>query len=457
MLICGNPTRKTQNIISRASIPSLKRELTIAAPIVAAFVFGVIRVFTLVQLYAVNVISKDGWMYEDATLFQQHSWLEIFRWQHGPHRLGLGAIFQKLTGPLVGWNSRYESFSIAGILCLAAICAIVLKRRLTGRLESTDVIIPLLFLTPVQWQVLVDLVHPSIGPLPVFLCLLYCLASIADRPVTRYMGIAVLNFVLIYTGFGLVIGLITPILLGAAFWKCRNKWALAGLVISLLSFASFCLDYRFNSGVGCFSPTPTNPVYYCVFAAFMLSTFIGIQPVSHLAPAIIVGMALLFVFVIACLRCCQRAARLTSNIHVVASILLVYSLLFCFATSYGRMCLGLSAAQGSRYMSYLTLGFFGLYLASRAMTDRFARVLSTTVVLGLTLLTLTGLRTSDRQTMSALRDSRKRWVSCYLTNHDVQRCDREAGLPICWEPEPPDLTSKLDFLERHKLNLFGQK
>src|ERR1051326_4374068 len=94
------------------------------AALVAVFAAPAIRLFTLISRYAVNVFFMDQWDFNEATLFQKHSLWEMFSWQHGPHRQGLGAILAYLLEPLFQWNTRSESFLVGGIIVLAAISAL---------------------------------------------------------------------------------------------------------------------------------------------------------------------------------------------------------------------------------------------------------------------------------------------------------------------------------------------
>jgi glycerol-3-phosphate acyltransferase PlsY len=48
--------------------------------------------------------------------------------------------------------------------------------------------------------------------------------------------------------------------------------------------------------------------------------------------------------------------------YAVSATLVAYALLFSANAAIGRICLGLGSAQSSRYMNYVTLGVFGLYL-----------------------------------------------------------------------------------------------
>jgi hypothetical protein len=434
-------------------VVSARRRVVFSA-VGAAFVLAALRLLHLVDLYAVNVLFKDQWKFDEATLFQRHSLLDVFRWQHGPHRLGVGAVLQLWLEPGIRWNSRYEAFGIATILCLAAALALFLKKRLLGRLAYTDVIIPVVFLTPVQYQVLVDSGNPSHGPLPVILCILYGLAFTIQLKPAKYAGLITLNFLLIYTGFGMFIGFLTPIILILDYRHSKSKLVLVSLFVSLISLASFFIGYKFNPAADCFSPKLSNPFHYLLFVGFMFSTFIGIQPTNNLVAALVVGAVLFFTFICACAIYWAKASRNVDPANLVIVAMLSYSLLFCFGTAYGRVCLGLAAAQGSRYMSYLTLGFFGLYLASLGVTNKIKRRIYIAAVSVMTLMTSIPQESRTRE-MAKLSRGRKLWVQCYMDTRNLENCDTLAGFPIFWTPEPAELKSKLDFLERNHLNLFS--
>lgn len=130
-----------------------------------------VRFFHLISQYAVNVLFWDPWDFDDATLFQQHSIWEMFRWQHGWHRQGLGALLQKLIEPRIHWNGRYEAFFLGAVIVAVAVLALLLKMRLYGAIGCSDVIIPLLFLTPLQYEALVWSPNPSQCSLPLLLAI----------------------------------------------------------------------------------------------------------------------------------------------------------------------------------------------------------------------------------------------------------------------------------------------
>ena len=203
-----------------------------------AFLFLAVRLFRQVSRYAVNIFYSDQWDFNDATLFQKHSLWEMFRWQHGPHRQGVGALLSKLVEPHFQWNSRVEAFLATGIVVIAALCALYLKTRLWGPLSFSDIAIPLIFFTPAQYENLWVTPNFSHGPLPLLLAVLYGLALTCERAVTRYGLALIVNFLAIYTGFGLFLGVITPVWLLLDYFLRRRAGQPSNYVLIALAVSS---------------------------------------------------------------------------------------------------------------------------------------------------------------------------------------------------------------------------
>ena len=67
---------------------------------------------------------------------------------------------------------RAESWAAVVILTLAALSAVVLARRLRGRLRWTDAVFPLLLMAPVNWETMLLTPNISHGILPQLLTIL---------------------------------------------------------------------------------------------------------------------------------------------------------------------------------------------------------------------------------------------------------------------------------------------
>ena len=423
-------------------------------PIIATFLFAATRLFRMVDGFSVNILIGDQWAFNDATIFQQHSWLEIFRWQYGPHRLGVGAVLAKLIEPSLRWNSRYEAFGVWGVLCLACLAALGIKRRLLGGFTLADCVIPLLFLTPVQYEVFFGN-SPSHGPLPLLLLMLYCLAWTIEGRNQRYAAVLVLNLALIYTGFGLFVGFITPALLALEIYRDRRASSIIGFIVACGSLASFFIGYHYDTAVRC-AVRFENPAHYFLFVSFMLARFMQIYVSRTLVPAILAGGILAIAFLLTTLVCCFRLLRERSQCTLIVATLLSYCAIFAFVTAYGRTCLGLAAAQGSRYATYMIPGFFGLYLAALTIKVKLERRIFVSLAIALAL--LSSLRT-DSVTRSFLEQNSPRWQQwkqCYFVSHDISSCDAATRIHIWIDPEPTGLLkSRLDYLEQHRLNLYA--
>src|SRR5215813_12566027 len=186
--------------------------------VLAAFAALSARLFTLISRYAVNVFFMDQWDFNEATLFEKHSLWEMFRWQHGPHRQGLGAVLTYWIEPHFRWSSRADAFLAGAIVVLAAAVALYLKYRFFGELRVSDVCIPLIFLTPLQYEAVLITANLTQGPLPLLLLLAYAGAWTISSENLRYALILILNFLAIHTGYCFFLGLITPLALGLDYY-----------------------------------------------------------------------------------------------------------------------------------------------------------------------------------------------------------------------------------------------
>jgi len=210
-------------------------------PLLVAVVFAALafRLFRLTSQYAVNIFFWDQWDFNDAALFEHRSLWQIFRFQHGPHRQGLGGILAALVDPWFRWDSRTEAFLATALVAIAALGMLYLKYRLFGAISWTDAAIPMIAFTPAAWEALWTTVNFAHGTLPVLLIVLYCIVWTWRNERTKYALITLLNFVTLYTGFGLFIGLLTPVLLFARYRENRKSYILTCLVVSIACLASF--------------------------------------------------------------------------------------------------------------------------------------------------------------------------------------------------------------------------
>ena len=429
--------------------------------VVAAFAALSARLLALISQYAVNVFFMDQWEFNEATLFQQHSLWEMFRWQHGPHRQGLGAVLSYLIEPHFQWNSRTESFLVGFIVILAAAGALWLKQRLFGSLNFFDVCIPLILLTPLQYETLFITANLAHGPLPLLLVILFCLVwTIPNAPLR--LGLALLiNFVAIHTGFGFFLGLITPAALLADYWLRLRQMPkgrilfLISLFLSLVSFASFFVNYRFETSVDCAPNLFHSPSTYAQFLWLMYANTFGAKGPSLLAFAVgavlLAGVLAGLFMSVAMLRPPEERDRL---VYFIAGILLAFCLVFSANAAYGRSCLGIQVAQVSRYVTYMECGLLGLYFFLLTLpAPKLRRTLLLVFAAGLA--GTIPIRWQDRAVMNFIRSAKSNWKTCYIQFEDIRGCNHAVGYGV-YPNTDRDLKGKLEILKQNKLNLYAR-
>lgn len=431
------------------------------------------RLLRLTSRYAVNIFFGDQWDFNDATLFQQHSWWQAFRWQDGPERQGLGAALEKLAGPWMRWNSRWDSFFICSVVLLALLAALALRHRLLGSFRYPDVIIPLVFLSPVSFEGIfggagANLAH---GSLPLLLAVCYGLAWTVRRQSWRYVLVLLVNFLMIYTGFALFMGMITPLALLADWWlraseraPFRTGYTVAAILVALLCLASFFWNYKLTTTSSCSLFPLRSPGQYFDFIALMFANFLGFSQVG--TAAIVAGGAVVCLLLLA-LAMGMKEVLLRSpraGLPRFTGIMLMgYCLLFCANAALGRTCLGLPSAFSSRYMMYLMTGLLGLYLFALADHRPALRNGGTLVLLAIGLLASVSVHRRDRNLMRDFYLVKHTWKECYLKIADIPRCDemtrRALNSPfpatVYKNPAGTHLQQKLEFLRSRRLNLYA--
>jgi hypothetical protein len=411
----------------------------------------------VVWKYAVNLFFYDEWG-TYSSLFAPQPWWRVFVAQHGPHRQGLGVVIVTKVLYVAHWDSRLQAFIIATAILLAMILATYLKVRTFGPISVWDIAIPVMFLGLGQWEVLLGATGASPEAFPLLLIIAYCFAWVQGRGVLRNVTVLVINFLLIFTGFGIFIVGVTLLLFGLEAYhgarthdRGRTKTALLSLAIATASLASFYYDYRFDPSVECYHFPYHDPAAYPVFMGLMFANFLAVKQgvilASILGVGVIVVVSGLLVLHIRALwndSCAERAS-------VLIVILLGFSLTFSAATAVGRVCLGPEGARASRYLTLLIPAFLGIYFSILTIRSDRKRVVLAGIFILLLLPSCVHRYHKEIENFSALK---RNWKQCYLAHEDIQFCDAETKWQLFPCPECIHMKEKLEFLKRNRLNLY---
>ncbi len=436
------------------------RRFPVSPPVVVTVAIAALGClfFHFIWKYSVNVIFWDQWVYLDSFFHHSAGLKELFFKQWGPHREGLGLLPDMILYPLTRWNTRAESRLIGASIFLALMVALLVKRKLFGPIAYSDVAIPLMFLNMTQWEVMVGTPNPAHSAFPLLMILLYCLTLLVPGKTLRYASLLVLNFFLIYTGFGIFMGIIT---LGVFALECYWHWRglrtgslvlpSVALLIAGASLASFFVHYTFWPAVDCFV-FPYHPITsYLWFMAMMLWGFVGYP---HWITLGTVTGTLMLVAALAALGVELRSLVVSDRLrdrHIVVAVLLGFSLLFVADAAVGRVCLGREAAASSRYVTLLIPAFLAAYFCLLP----FASLRAGKVALGLFVIMLIPSAILVRGSARRETNGKRAWVACYLQTENIAYCDNAANFKVDPYPEYNHLKEKLDYLKQRQLNLFA--
>ena len=425
----------------------------------------ILYVGNFIDKYAVNILYWDQWDYLTLMFTDGSRWQalwDLFLYQHGPHRMGVGSVVILVLAELTGWNTRADAFAVFAFIIAAMVSGVILKRVLFRRWHWSDFVIPMIFLGLEQYEVFIAVPNESLASIPIFLVIFLCLCWNIPSRGLRTALILVINAMLTFTGFGI---LASPIIIGLLVWEAfqnyRNRdTAFRGSAlaagVAILSTAAFFIQYHFDPAVSCFSLSARNIVRTPLFMGLFYSRYFGLAYVAPTAIfALVAGLFLLLVIAAVFINHLVRLLKsnpATPALDRVIVILLGYSLIFGLSAALGRVCLGLPASQAGRYVPFTFPAFLGLYLhvlsIPRVKPARWILILF--VAAQFFTLHPAGYYNAAIQLYSVQKQN---WKSCYLTYENIQQCNDLTGFKIY-----PDLTveqeEKLDYLKTHHLNLY---
>jgi hypothetical protein len=419
-----------------------------------------IRFFMLIRKYSVDVFFFDQWDYLDAFFRNQATVANLFFVQIG-HREGLGLLPDIVLYPLTRWNTRVDSFVVGGAIFAAMLLALQLKRRVFGPLSYSDIAIPLIFLTVVQFETLLVTPNPAHSAFPLLLIMLYCHALLARNRGFRYAFILVLNYFLVFTGFGIFMGAVTiGIFFLECYWSLRHITAVqfirpfVGLLIATASLASFFYHYVFQPSVPCFKVPHSHWLKYSEFTVLVFSGFIVPRPVTVSMEVIVLGALILSVLIVILVWHLMHLLQSPlCKTNLIGAVLVGFSLLFAANVAVGRLCLGVKFAFSSRYSTLLIPAFLGIYFY--LLSGRWYGMRKVFLGLWIVML-LPGALTVPRDEVRQIALGKWHWADCYVRTGNIAYCDQSTSFIVSPSEEPSHLQEKLNYLKEHHLNLFAE-
>jgi hypothetical protein len=442
--------------------PSKKFDLLTYSIIVIVTILTAAILFHLINRHSVNVFFMDQWDFT-ISLFNNASAWEMFNYQHGPHRQGIGAFASYLIGSLTGWNMRAEAFFIGGILVLAAIAALYLKYRLFGKLTIWDSLISVICLSFTQCEIAFPNTNPGYTSIPLLLIILSGICLTLEKPALRYSLFAAVNFFAVFTGFSFFLGLIVPFILFYAaiiHWQAKERremsFAAGAFVFSLLTLILFFNGYKFLPAVDCFQFPDPNPYNYLVFISNLLTLCVGFVGGYKALFAVPFGIFLFLIWLAVIFYHFFQTIKSKSFSlkNIVPFLFLGFSIVYALNTALGRVCLGAETAQSPRYMTLLIPGWLAIYFSVLLLKSDIWKtaILSIFIVLFVVL----PIRRYDyfNQLFTGMTEQRQKWAACYLEKENIEECDKQTGSKVYPNASATHLQEKLNLLKQKRYNLF---
>jgi hypothetical protein len=431
-----------------------------AGPWIVAALFAALalRQLQFVNTHAVNMMYADQWDFY-RPMFLGMGWWDTFALQHGPHREGIGLVLTRAMANVDGWDSRWDAFAASLLLIASAALGIRLALCFGIPVRSLSLAaVPLLFMSVHQYEAFAGATNLSYGAVPIFLFMALCLCWFLRGSLPRLLAIGSLTFLLIFSGFGLFVGVLVPLLLLAEAvqaWRAREGTralaAAAALALTGAGWILFARGYRFEPAAPGFRFPYEHPLEYVAFVGKMLGNSFGAAPLSRMG--LFVGLMAAAALAAIALR--SGAACLARGVareprSAVLFCLSAFTLLFCANCAVGRVFMGAIAPLAPRYATLLIPGGLALFLQLDALAPR-GTVAGLAMLYTLLLVPCTTLRRADEIAGADwFADGRRAWKAAYLATHDEAAAGRVSHFSVY----PGPLGDRLTYLENRRLNLF---
>jgi hypothetical protein len=424
------------------------------------FTMLAIRQHQFVDRYAVSVCFWDQWDFY-APFAGDTLWHD-FDHQQGPHRMGIGLLLGRALARYSQFNTRWDAFAVSFLLMGAATLAVPLARLCGIKSPLMLLAIPPLFLNRSQFEQFICGAAVSVAAMPLLLFMLFCLSLFIRSNALRLTAMALLSFVLIFTGYGLFAGVVATVLLAIDItYQVRTanlKRALpsaTALLFNLATFWPFFCNYRIDVATAGTRLSGPRLIDYINCLAGILSHNFAVR--GGYAVTLLFGLGIFLGLVLLCVShalCVLKDGVNHRPGNAVIFSLSAFSLLYCGNIVLGRTALGwYDVAITSRYITLLIpLGLAILLQIGTCRDLRLARSLSVGFALWISYGAI-ALNTREWKEVAHFHNGQAAWRAAYLSSHDETSANSAAHFKVY--PTPHVITDRLRYLQDHQLNLFS--
>ena len=430
------------------------------AVILCVTVMMAVRQLQFVDRYSSNVMCSDQWeLYPP--IFAHASVWKLFTFQHGPHRQGVGFLITPLLARWSGCNTRWDAFAVSYTMIIACVLGIILSVRCGVHQPIALVAVPLMYLTTREYESFAAGSNISHGAMPMLLFTAMCLCWFIQNQKLRITLVSLLTFGLIFTGFGIFVGLLTPLVLSLeAFQSWQEKRSgdavlpLVGLLACAISWWLFSIGYVFDPTNATFHFPYEHPMEYLYFMAQMLVNFY--TPVDQQPWILPLGFLLITCLLAICVIHARRAIRggaLQERPSVVIFLLSAFTLIYCLNTAVGRVSLGWQTASlASRYVILMVPAGMAIFLHVATVKSPLYSVAIPLIFAVLLAPGALQLSPGEYQLINILYAGKIAWRDACLATRDEERANETSNFEVY--PVVGFMKDSLKYIEVHHLNFF---
>jgi hypothetical protein len=427
------------------------------------FVLLAVRLFGRASDSAVDLLFLDQWDFWQP-LFSDAGPSSAFRWQHGPHRQGLGGLVLWFTAQMTGWNVRAEVFVSCAIVVAGAGVLLWFAPRLRsgGRLDRLDAVLPLLLLGGLQADGLTATPNPAHGAVPFALACITPVFFAIDGLVARLVVVSATAVAAMYTGFGF---LFAPVLLAVLAIEASRapspairRAHLAAIALVLAGCATFFVGYVPTAAVDCYRFPDPRPLRYVPFAAIVLLRPLGLDG-PHALPialSVLASIPLASGGLMGSTSYLLRPSGVEARLRLDQATFLLcgFATAFALSTAVGRACLGLEAAAMPRYVPYILPALAMSWLALRDRLADGPTFASTALILAAITVQEVSLELHPLRETEWIASGKRAFRACLVTGEGVAGCAARTGFQIHPSAEAAGLDAKVSFLRSRSLGPF---
>lgn len=411
-----------------------------------------VRLLLFVRAYGVNLLFSDQWGFLTPVLLNLGAW-HSYNYQHGSHRMGLPFLITSYLMKVSNWDVRWEGYFAVATLAVATVVALALKRKLIGPLRFYDVVIPVVFLSPIHYEHTVQTASTSACIFPMLLNLVFVGCIISRNRIMQYGcgGFVALN--LLYTGYGIVSAACATAFFSFALCRglMQRRWGeVAASVLAagclVWGFHNYFLDYNWTLGRDSLLPA-SESWFYLEYISALYAALFQIRDRNFL---FLGGLTLLLSLILFCIFC-RRLVRVDHPLHRAICFLTLSSLLYSLLTTLGRASEGIVNAQSSRYLMLLLPLLLAWHLCLSRWFSGINASLGNCAGAGWvvwTVLHCSFLSAEYRYGLNTVHAGKLQWLKAYRENDTVEQINKRANYALHGAND-----DVLNYLRANRLNL----